>query len=98
MNYQTTSVIKNVDFIFVPELDERFIYGTVIKDVLGRWQPNDWMVSSPIRHIDVDKLIVRTLNSSYHIDRITVDIPMTFEQLLMVRNGIPPTVILKEMK
>ena len=54
MEILITGVIRDAKLIEVSELEMQFIYGTVERDRLGRWQPGDWMVSSPIEKIDTE--------------------------------------------
>ncbi len=88
-----TGVIRSVKLIEVSELDMQFIYGTVECDRLGRWQPGNWMMSSPIVKIDTEKLLVFTLNSIYKVDVLPSPISLTVDQLFMVRQGVPPDCI-----
>ena len=85
-----TAIIKDVELIEVIEFNLQFIYGTVEHDNLGRWKPNDWMVSSAIERFDTQNLLIYTLNSIYKIDVIPCSILLTAEQFLLVRQGMSP--------
>ncbi len=93
MKIPITGVIRSVKLIEVSELEMQFIYGTVEHDRLGRWQPGNWMVSSPIAKIDTENLIVYTLNSIYKVDALPSPISLTADQLFMVRQGVAPDCI-----
>ncbi|UUO22035.1 hypothetical protein FGD67_01600 [Colwellia sp. M166] len=95
MKTSITGIIKHVELIEVNELNLQFIYGTVESDRLGRWQPGNWMVSSPIERIDAENLLVHTLNSLYKVDVLPSSISLTAEQFLLVRQGISPSFILR---
>jgi hypothetical protein len=79
--------------IEVSELEMQFIYGTVEHDRLGRWQPGNWMVSSPIAKIDTENLIVYTHNSIYKVNALPSPISLTADQFFMVKQGVPPDCI-----
>ena len=94
METSITGIIKNVELIEVIELNLQFIYGTVEHDRLGRWKPNDWMVSSTIERIDAQNLLVYTRNSIYKIDALSSPVLLGAEQFLLVRQGIFPSQII----
>ncbi|MEY8216118.1 MAG: hypothetical protein RPR97_16740 [Colwellia sp.] len=79
--------------IEVSELEMQFIYGTVEHDRLDRWQPGNWMVSSPIAKIDTENLIVYTHNSIYKVNVLPSPISLTADQFFMVKQGVPPDCI-----
>jgi hypothetical protein len=93
METSITGIIKNVQMIEVSEIGMQFIYGTVEHDSLGRWEPEDWMVSSPIERIDIENLLVYTQNSIYKVDLLSEPILLSYEQFLLVRQGLPPDCI-----
>jgi hypothetical protein len=93
METSITGIIKSVQLIEVSEIDMKFIYGTVEYDSLGRWEPENWMVSSPIERIDVANLLVYTQNSIYKVDLLPEAILLSYEQLLLVRQGVSPDCI-----
>lgn len=97
MEIPITGIIKNVELIEISELNLQFIYGTVERDHVGRWRPGDWMVSSAIERIETESLLVYTRNSIYKIDALSSPVLLSAEQFLLVRQGISPSYILRQV-
>lgn len=93
MKTPITGVIRNVKLMEGSELDRQFIYGTVEYDRLGWWQPDNWMVSSPIAKTDTENLLVYTHNCNYKVNALPSPISLTADQFLMVRQGVSPDCI-----
>jgi hypothetical protein len=91
----TTGVLKDTVLITVEgEDDFTFLYGTVVKDYRHRWGEGDWMVSSFIKNIDTEDLIVTTQFSTYKIDNLHTKVTLSIEQFLAVkRTGVSPLLI-----
>jgi len=85
-----TGTIKNVELIYVDNLQLQFIYGIVEDDFCGRWETGDWMVSSFIQQIDTEKLLVHTQNSIYKVDALPTSVSLTMQQFLSVKQGMSP--------
>lgn len=64
---QAGCIVKNWQFVNIIRADEPMLllYGTVVDDRYGRFQPGDYVFSSLISRIDNDKGLVYTRNSVY---------------------------------
>ena len=82
-----TGIISRVKLVEVPENNLKFIYGTVDIDYLGRFKLGCWVLSSAIKRIDTDNLLVYTQNSVYKIDALPSPIMLTPKQFFLVNQG-----------
>jgi len=83
--------ISSVVFIDVSELNRQFIYGMVESPHLSHWWSIKRMVNGAIERVDTENLLVYTRGGMYKVDALPTPISLSVEQLLMVKQGVPPS-------